>query len=749
MKKQRKRNCAKMLCICLMLSLVSAPVSAAETGEAVGSHEHTSECYTWTETCTHEHTPECYSQESISENEATPSEADEPVECIHICSVESGCITKELNCQYDGSTPANAETPQENEAGEETEQGQEEEIATPSNAQEVVTVESVQAMIDALPAAEEINADNAEEVEALLEAIDEATVQLFDEELATLDFSRYTEAAAVLGGLSAPMLTASGTAEVSTADALTSALADSSISKITLTGNIEISGTLTVDRTVTLDLNGFVLRMTGNGSVIRVEQGGNLTIEDSNTTTQHKFTPGSNGLWVLDETNGTKTVSGGVLTGGNANDGGGVYVKTGGQLTMTGGNIVGCSATGVGGGVYLNGLLGTVDQTAFTMTGGSITGCLTADTGGGGDVNVARGTFTMTGGSITECTSSGSTGNGGGVHIRNGGSFTMSGGTIQNCKSSGDRANGGGVYVGNGQFTMTGGSITGCRAEGTSGNEEFARGGGVYNYGGFKMNGGSIESDCMADGSGGVYNAKTLYANGGEIAGDVMNGVPEQTAATITGSGGTKFSGKMTNNKGDRDDKSTIESGTFTGEVINDGGTITGGTFTGTAMNNEGTILSGDFSGATLNGTLVITFDPNNGEQTSTQKVNWSKDGATLTAPTPAPTKEGYTLDGWYYDNSGTTTKWDFDTDKVKYTMTLTAQWKESLTANGTTGVSTDAELTSALADSSISEITLTGNIEISSTLTVERTVTLDLNGYVLRYKNDEVHGSPLAVAGG
>ena len=101
MKKQRKRTCAKMLCICLMLSLVSAPVSAAETGEAVGSHEHTLECYTWAEACTHEHTLECYSQEIISENEDTPSEADEPVECSHICSVESGCITKELNCQYD------------------------------------------------------------------------------------------------------------------------------------------------------------------------------------------------------------------------------------------------------------------------------------------------------------------------------------------------------------------------------------------------------------------------------------------------------------------------------------------------------------------------------------------------------------------------------------------------------------------------------------------------------------------------
>lgn len=47
-------------------------------------------------------------------------------------------------------------------------------------------------------------------------------------------------------------------------------------------------------------------------------------------------------------------------------------------------------------------------------------------------------------------------------------------------------------------------------------------GGGVHirNGGSFTMSGGSIESDCMADGSGGgVYNINTLYANGGEIAG--------------------------------------------------------------------------------------------------------------------------------------------------------------------------------------------------------------------------------------
>ena len=67
---------------------------------------------------------------------------------------------------------------------------------------------SVQAMIDALPGADEITDDNAEEVEEQLEAIDEAKAQLSDEETDELDFIRYMEAAAALGGLAAPMLLA-------------------------------------------------------------------------------------------------------------------------------------------------------------------------------------------------------------------------------------------------------------------------------------------------------------------------------------------------------------------------------------------------------------------------------------------------------------------------------------------------------------------------------------------------------------
>ena len=112
-------------------------------------------------------------------------------------------------------------------------------------------------------------------------------------------------------------------------------------------------------------------------------------------------------------------------------------------------------------------------------------------------------------------------------------------------------------------------------------------------------------------------------------------------------------------------------------ECVNESsGTINGGTFTGTVENKDGAISGGDFSKATLNGMLVITFEPNNGEPVITREVNWSKDGAALTAP--ASTNEGHSLDGWYYDNNGTETKWNFDTDTVKCTMTLKAKWELS-----------------------------------------------------------------------
>ena len=237
--KLKKRILSLLLCGAMLFSLCSQSVLAEENGQAGGVtigtsglcehhpehnadcgytegtagtpcvHEHTADCYEEVTNCVHEHDEDCYPEESVSGNEATPSGAQkrEPTECTHACSEESGCITKELNCQHEhddecGYSPAAEGTPcgyvcELCGAGDNT----------PSNA-EAVTVASVQAMIDGLPNAEEITEDNAEEVKAQLEAIDEAKEKLSDEETDELDMTRYAEAAAALGALAAPMLLA-------------------------------------------------------------------------------------------------------------------------------------------------------------------------------------------------------------------------------------------------------------------------------------------------------------------------------------------------------------------------------------------------------------------------------------------------------------------------------------------------------------------------------------------------------------
>lgn len=474
------------------------------------------------------------------------------------------------------------------------------------------------------------------------------------------------EAAAMLNGLYVALPVANGVKEVATAEELTAALADSSISGITLKGGIDIGSTLTVNRTVTLDLNGNVLKMTGRGSVIKVESGGNLTIADSNTSTPHKFTPGGDGLWGLDETGGSEIVYGGIITGGtgmppgvNYSEGGGVYVSAGAALTMNGGSIIGCKA-GSGGGVCIDYDYTAQKASEFIMNGGSIIGC-TASSGGG--VLIRSGCrFTMNSGSEIRCCTAE---NGGGVTISASpslsGTFTLSGGKIHKCKAyvaNNFLSHGGGISN-DGEFIMESGCIENCTSPSQRDDNKSS---GVYNKGKlFILRGGTID--------GNITNNTTLNADGGTVNGELTNN--DQITGSEGAAGSTEFHGKVTNN-------GTIRKGTFTNEVINESsGAINGGTFTGTITNNDGTVSGGDFSGATtLSGTLVITFDPNNGDQPSTQKVNWSKDGAALTAP--ASTNEGHSLDGWYYDNNGTETKWNFDMDTVKCTMTLKAKWELS-----------------------------------------------------------------------
>ena len=66
------------------------------------------------------------------------------------------------------------------------------------NEESSITSKDVQDLIDALPDATTINEDNVEEIEAQLEAIDNLKADLSDEELDSVDFTRYVEVATVL-----------------------------------------------------------------------------------------------------------------------------------------------------------------------------------------------------------------------------------------------------------------------------------------------------------------------------------------------------------------------------------------------------------------------------------------------------------------------------------------------------------------------------------------------------------------------
>ena len=149
--------------------------------------------------------------------------------------------------------------------------------------------------------------------------------------------------------LPAAALAADGTtAKVTTADELTAAVTEKTVSTIKLGADINVTSTIGIRRTVNLDLNDHVLRMTGDGNVVEVGNGGDLTlVDDAQTKTPKYFDRGDNGLWTLrtDDTETEYTITGGVITGGKNKTaagyrtGGGVDVY-GGTFTMTGGSEI-------------------------------------------------------------------------------------------------------------------------------------------------------------------------------------------------------------------------------------------------------------------------------------------------------------------------------------------------------------------------------------------------------------------------
>ena len=219
--------------------------------------------------------------------------------------------------------------------------------------------------------------------------------------------------------------------KVSTAADLQSNIDDGN--SVKLTKNIDINTALNVTSTLTLDLNGCTLRMTGNTRVFYVYNNATLTIQDSSAAKS------------------------GTITGGNAGDGGGVYIgdnSSEGHLVMTGGTITGCATEPSRGGDRAGGVF--VFKGSFTMSGtAKITNC-TAVWGGGVVVHTRSSKFTMNGGEISDCKASKT---GGGVCLIGGAGFEMTGGTIRNCTAGSVESSA--IYMDPGTMKAHGGTVKG------------------------------------------------------------------------------------------------------------------------------------------------------------------------------------------------------------------------------------------------------------------------------------------------
>ena len=314
-------------------------------------------------------------------------------------------------------------------------------------------VEAAQALIDALP--EEVTAENADELQAQLMAIDEALAELSEEQAAGLDMTHYEK---ICAALNAPALVAEQDGEhdhdkmkpwTETTSLPNTAGSYYLTDNVTLTAEWEPkSGTVLClnGKSITLNAMGDVINMSANGTIFTLydcQKSGTITHGKDSTDTTY------NGCGVV--VGGTFNMYGGNITGNvrtDSGNGGGVLVSYG-IFNMYDGKITNNSCGSSGGGVY-------VDRGTFNMSGGEISSNTSGEYGGGIEL-YKKSDFTMTGGSISQNKAENGY-YGGGIDVSYGSTFTMNGGTITgNTATHTGSETGGGVYVAqDGIFTVSG-----------------------------------------------------------------------------------------------------------------------------------------------------------------------------------------------------------------------------------------------------------------------------------------------------
>ena len=237
---------------------------------------------------------------------------------------------------------------------------------------------------------------------------------------------------------------------------------------VKLTDNITITSTLEIARSLTLDLNGYVLKMGGTGRVIHIikSHGYDVKVEIKDGEPGKEHTGEYAAL-----------PAGGVITGGKADKGGGILLDGGCTLKLTGGCITDCHATDTGGGgvvlngdtaiLYMSGTARIENCTAGGMWGAAIfnSGTMYADGGTvDGTVN-NQGTIRLSEGAAAETVFNGT--------VYNGSAGTIKAGRYNETVENRGTITGGTFYgpivneVGSGQVTGGTFAVTFDRGDGT------------------------------------------------------------------------------------------------------------------------------------------------------------------------------------------------------------------------------------------------------------------------------------------
>ena len=182
---------------------------------------------------------------------------------------------------------------------------------------------------------------------------------------------------------------------------------------VTLTGDVNLTGSINVRGTMTIDLNGYVLKRNNRNYIARIYTGGRLIVKDSRPNTKHygkaEMVAGPLNksypyLWNYNasytaSTAGAIEIEGGIMTGGIGTHAGCVLVDDGGTFNLQGGTLAG-NFIYITGGYYIHSeVLEQRDRTLHPENYNE-DDYWTAGGFGGGVFIAPTGTMNMTGGRI-------------------------------------------------------------------------------------------------------------------------------------------------------------------------------------------------------------------------------------------------------------------------------------------------------------------------------------------------------------